>query len=109
MKSLFSLRRRPTQRRSHELMWRENLDTTVGIQCEKIGVSCDDVCCIAAHGDFEELIVFRITTGCNRHAHFDPFSPASQGGEEVSNILFINVAKEFSSAQDLREFRERCE
>ena|SRR5690348_18114356 len=109
MKSLFSLRRRPTQRRSHESMWRENLDAVVRIQREKIGVSCDDVRCIAAHGDVEELIVFRIAAGCNVYAHFDPFSPASQGGEEVSDILFIHVPKEFFSAQDLREFRERCE
>ena len=46
-------------------MWRENLDAVVGIQREKIGVSCDDVRCLAAHGDFEELIVFRIAASCN--------------------------------------------
>lgn len=55
-------------------MWRENLNASVRIQREKIGVARDDMRCIAVRGDSEELIVFRVTASSNLCINLNPFS-----------------------------------
>jgi hypothetical protein len=55
-------------------VWRENLDATVRIQREKIGVARDDVRRMAAHSNLKELVIFRVTAGSNLCINLNPFS-----------------------------------
>lgn len=88
-------------------MRRKNLDALERVEREKVRVAGDDVGGMAAHSEFEELVVFGIAASCYLHVHADPLSLARQSGEKTSNILLINISPELFSAQDFVEFGER--
>ncbi len=79
-------------------MGRENLNTLERIQGEQVGIAADYVRSVAAHSEFEELVVLRIAAGRDPYIHVDPFGLSSQGGEKASNIFLIYISNEFFSA-----------
>jgi len=63
---------------------------------------------VAAHSEFEKLVVLGIAAGRYWYNYIDPLSLARQGGEKVTNVFLIDISAELLSAQDLVEFGERC-
>lgn len=88
-------------------MWSDNLNSLKRIQRKKVGVARDYVSRAPAHGEFEELIVFRITTHHQSYVNLNPFRLASQSRQKTSNVLFIYVSLEFLPAQNFIEFGKR--
>jgi hypothetical protein len=76
-------------------MRRKNLDALAGIQCKKVGVTGNNVRRVAAHSQFEELVVPWIAAGRNLHINFNPFRLARQSRQKASNIILIYISKEF--------------
>jgi hypothetical protein len=89
-----------------KLIGRENLNALERIQCEKVRVAADYVSSLAAHREFEELVVLRITAGRDPHIHFDPFGLSSQNGEKPPNIFLVYIFNEFFSAKDCGKLGE---
>jgi hypothetical protein len=87
-------------------MGRENLNTLERIQREQVEVAADYVRSVAAHSEFEELVVLRITAGRDPHIHLDPFGLSSQGGEKASNIFLTYIFNEFFSAKNCGKLGE---
>lgn len=90
-------------------MRRKNLNALERIQREKVRVASDDVCSLATHSQFEELVVLWITTSLYLYLHINPLSLARQSCEKGSNIFLIHIWAEPLSTQDLIEFGERRE
>ncbi len=59
---------------------------------------------VAAHGEFEEFVVLRITASCNSYTNLNPFSLARQSREKASNIFLIHIPAEPLPTQNLVEF-----
>ncbi len=55
-------------------MWKENLNASVRIQREKIGVARDDVRRMAAHSNLKELVILWVTASSNLCINLNPFS-----------------------------------
>jgi hypothetical protein len=77
------------------------------MQCEKVSVARDDVRCAPAHTKFEELIVLRITTGCNSNFNLNPFRLTRQSSQKASDIFLIDVSKELFPPEDFIQFGKR--
>jgi hypothetical protein len=88
-------------------MRRQNLDPLERIQRNQVGVTRNNVCCVPAHREFEELIVLWITASRNSHINLDPFRLARQSRQEAPNIFLVYVSKEFFPAENLGELGER--
>jgi hypothetical protein len=77
------------------------------MQCEKVSVARDDVRGAPAHSKFEELIVLRITTGCNSYFNLNPLRLTRQSSQKASDIFLIDVSKEFFPPEDFIQFGKR--
>jgi hypothetical protein len=77
------------------------------VKHQKIVVASDDVGSMAAHREFEELVVPRVTTHCYSGVDFNPFCLACYGREQSSDIILVYVSTESLPAQDFREFSEQ--
>ena len=76
---------------------------------EKIRVAGDDVSGLAAHGEFEEFVVFRVTASSYPYIDIDPLSLARQCGEKTVDVFLVSIPAELFPAQNLIEFDECCE
>lgn len=59
---------------------------------------------VAAHGEFEEFVVLRITASCNPYINLNRFGLARQSREKTSNIFLIHISAEPLATQNLLEF-----
>jgi len=89
-------------------MRRKNLDSPERAQREKVGVARNNFRRIAAHGEFEEFVVFGITASRDSHVNFNPFGLARQSSQKTSNIFLIYVLTELFPPEDLIKLGERC-
>jgi hypothetical protein len=90
-------------------MGRKDLNAPERIQREKVRVACDDVCSLATHRQFEELVVLCISASSYLYIHINSLSLARQSYEKQSNIFLIHISVEPFSTQDFIQFGERRE
>lgn len=57
-------------------MGRKNLNALEWIQRQKVGVAGDHVGSMAAHREFEELVVLRVAASSDLYIHVNPFGLA---------------------------------
>jgi len=74
-----------------------------GVEHKKIGVTGNEMSRMAAHGEFEKLVVLRITACPYLDVHVDPLSLAREGSQKAANIFLINILAEPFSGQNLVE------
>ena len=87
----------------------KNLNAVEGMQRQKVRVARDDMGSMAAHREFKEFVVLRVTASVYPYINVNPLSCARQSREKASNILLIQIAAELLSAQDFIEFGKRYE
>ena len=84
----------------------QNLNALERVEDKKVRVTRDDVGRVTANGEFEELVVLRITAGGYPHIHINPFSLTRQSREKSSNNFLIDVSAELFSIENFVEFGE---
>ena len=87
-------------------MRKNYLNTLEWIEREKVGVAGNEVSRMAAYGEFEEFVVFRIAASVYSNFHDDPFSLARQCREKTPDVFLINISPELSCGQNSVEFGE---
>jgi hypothetical protein len=90
-------------------MWRKDFNAPEWIQREKVRIASDEVCPLAAHREFQELVVLWIAASPYARLHVNPFRLACQRCKKRSNLFFAHIAAESLSAQDFVEFGKRGE
>jgi hypothetical protein len=90
-------------------MGRKDFNALERTQLKKVSIASDDVCSMAAHREFQELVVLRIATSLYPRPHVNPFRLARQRRKNRSNLFLVHIAAEPLSAQDSVEFGDRQE
>ena len=71
------------------------------IKREKVQVACDDVGCLTADRQGQELIVLGVAAGGYLHSYIDPLGFPGESCKKVVDILFVDVAAELPAMQHL--------
>lgn len=68
---------------------------------EKVQVSGDDVSCLTANRQGQELIILWIAASGYPHSQIDPLGFSRKRCEKVSEVVFVDVAAELLAMQHL--------
>ncbi len=79
----------------------KDLDALKRVKCKQVGITCDDVRRVAAHGERKKFIVLGITASCYLNIRIDPLGLARQGCKKALYVFLINIPAELRSAQNL--------
>jgi hypothetical protein len=84
----------------------KNLNAVEGMQRQKVRVARDDMGSMAAHREFKEFVVLRVTASVYLYINVNPLSCARQSREKASNILLIQDSGGTSFCSGLHRVRQ---
>lgn len=91
---------------SKELPWGKNGDPAEWMERQQIVVSGEQVSSVPADGQFQELIVLRISTLGDSTLDLDDFSGSNQGSQKFQSMSIRDVSAQRGAAQGLVELSD---
>lgn len=85
----------------------DDRDAPEWVECQKVGVTTDDVTGTSADRQFQKFIVLRVAAFFHRCCDRHHLGLADKRGEEFETLLPRKIFVEFGSAQHLIQFGHR--
>ncbi len=79
------------------------------MECKQVGITGDNVCRAPAYGEFQKLVVLRVTASFDSNIGLNPLRFARESCQEHPNVLFVDISSYPPSAQNIVQFGENFE
>lgn len=72
----------------YKYVWWDDRNTTKRVEYKKICIAANNLCSIPINGEFEEFIIFRVTTVSNNFGDVDHMSIANEHIKKLNSFVF---------------------
>jgi hypothetical protein len=88
-------------------LWRHNSDAAEGIEYQRVFVAGHDEIGLAVHGDFEELVVARVSAGQDTGNNGNHDSSIAQDFHELEALVPLQIAVELGPQCNAEQLGKR--